>query len=88
MAIMMAEPIFQLMPNRSSMPAPVPEMLPMVKNRQARNRAMPTMGAPTLPKYLRMAWMVGMPVVIASQLVVMTKVMPMKMIGKMSHSRA
>ena len=71
----------------SSMPAPVPEMLPMVKNRQARNSAMPTMMAPALPKYLRMAWMVGMPVVMASQLVVMTKVMPMKIMGNMSQIR-
>ena len=70
------------------MPAPVPEMLPIVKKRQARNSATPTMPAPILPKYLRIAWMVGMPVVIASQLEVITKVMPMKMMGSISQISA
>ena len=48
-AIMIREPSFQLMPKIRFMPAPVPEILPMVKNRQARNSAAPTTPAPNLP---------------------------------------
>ena len=85
---MMTEPSFQLMPKIRFMPAPVPEMLPMVKNRQARKTAQPTTVEATGPKYLRMAWMVGNPVVMASRLVVIMKVMPIKMMGMISQISA
>ena len=48
-AIMMAEPIFQSRPKMRFIPAPVPEMLPIVKNRQERNMAQPTMPEATGP---------------------------------------
>ena len=48
-AIMMTEPIFQSMPKMRFIPAPVPEMLPIVKNRQERNMAQPTTPEATGP---------------------------------------
>ena len=49
MTSMMAEPIFQSMPKIRFMPAPVPEILPIVKNRQERNTATLTMPEATGP---------------------------------------
>ena len=42
---MIRAPSFQLMPKIRFMPAPLPEILPKVKNRQEKNRQIPTKAA-------------------------------------------
>ena len=47
--IMIIEPIFQLIPKIKLNPAPVPDIFPIVKNKQDKKVVIPTMIAATGP---------------------------------------